>query len=121
MMARAVPPYPQVIDPTAAGQTNRETAEGSPAVRDTRPVESTDPSSVPDLDAMWAAHRTELERKRTKLQQDARAVFKAMEGWDAFNSQEEAWIATCERSREEYGSGRFLLEPSARNATSILG
>jgi hypothetical protein len=33
-----------------------------------------------------------------------------MEGWDAVRGGEAAWVATCERARQDYDAGRFLIE-----------
>jgi hypothetical protein len=61
---------------------------------------------------MEARFRDALERDRQQAQQlrrNARAVYRAVEGWQRVRTQK-AWVRVCEESREEYASGRFLLE-----------
>lgn len=65
-----------------------------------------------DADDGEAKLQAALEQDRQRAQQlrrDARATYQAMEGWQRVRS-EEAWRRVCAESREEYASGRFLLE-----------
>jgi hypothetical protein len=52
--------------------------------------------------------RIAAERNR-ELMFDARAVFRAMDGWGAVRSQDD-WQKTVERSHEEYQRGKFLVD-----------
>src|SRR5687768_8990521 len=94
--------------PAATTQNSGELVAETLATQDTGTT-SVD-QQRPDVDAHWAAHRADLERRRTQIGRDARAVFRAMEGWDTHGRLEEDWVKTCQRSHEEYDSGRFLIE-----------
>jgi hypothetical protein len=70
--------------------------------------------TVPDeadltLDERFAAWRAERGVAYEALRGQARAAFAAMRGWEAVETEEE-WLALCERTGEEYASGRFLIE-----------
>jgi hypothetical protein len=58
------------------------------------------------------AYREALEKGRRQakqLRRNARTVFRALEGWQRVGAAEE-WAKVWQESREEYESGRFLLE-----------
>jgi hypothetical protein len=65
-----------------------------------------------DVDDSDAKLRAALEKDRQRAQQvrwDARATFRAMEGWQRVRSEED-WLKVCSDSQEQYESGRFFLE-----------
>ena len=73
-----------------------------------------------ELEALWREWKAERDRRATQLRRDARAVFKAMEGWQRLETADD-WVRTCEEAREAYGSGRFLvgrLGPSGSSTRS---
>jgi hypothetical protein len=72
------------------------------------------------LPSRLAQDRADLETRRQAAQQadqwhykqlrwNARAVMRAMQGWDQVRSPE-AWQAVCEKARGRYRGGEFLLE-----------
>src|SRR2546428_9264731 len=65
-----------------------------------------------DRDDSEATLRYALEQHQQRAQQlrrNTRALHRAMEGWQRARTEED-WARVCEESREEYESGRFLLE-----------
>jgi len=65
-----------------------------------------------DVDDSDAQLRAALEKDRQRAQhvrQNARAIYRAMEGWQRVRSEED-WLKVCADSREQYESGRFFLE-----------
>ena len=62
-----------------------------------------------DIEARFRAALEQDRRHAEQLRRDARAAFRALEGWQRIGSQEE-WVKVCEESQEEYQSGQFLLE-----------
>src|SRR5713101_9461080 len=65
-----------------------------------------------DADDSDAELRAALEKDRQRAQQlrrNARATYRAMEGWQGVGSEED-WLKVCADSREQYESGRFFLE-----------
>src|SRR5713226_7660383 len=60
-------------------------------------------------EARLQAAREKDRQRALQLRRNARATFRAMEGWQHVHSEED-WLQVCEESREEYESGRFLLE-----------
>ena len=62
------------------------------------------------IDEAWSAYQKELEGKQTKLREQARAAYRAMDGWMPQGRDEAAWLETCEQAAEQYQSGRFLIE-----------
>jgi hypothetical protein len=61
------------------------------------------------LEEAGNAHRAERQQRVTQLHRDARAVFRAMEGWQRVTTPE-AWEQTCLEAGKDYRSGRFLIE-----------
>jgi hypothetical protein len=61
------------------------------------------------LEEGWDAHRAEKQQRVSRLRRDARADFRAMEGWQRVTSPE-AWQETCREAGEDYRSGGFLIE-----------
>jgi len=62
-----------------------------------------------DIEARFRAALEQDRRHAEQLRRDARAAFRALEGWQRIGSPEE-WMKVCEESQEEYQSGQFLLE-----------
>src|SRR5437870_2516322 len=62
-----------------------------------------------DIEARVREALEKERRQAEQLRRNARAAFRAMEGWQRIGSQEE-WVKVCEESRTEYESGQFLLE-----------
>jgi hypothetical protein len=63
----------------------------------------------PSLDERVRAWREADARRYQQLRRHARGVYRAMEGWAAV-PDEEAWHQTWLQARDDYRSGRFLLE-----------
>ena len=61
------------------------------------------------IDAAWREWQAERDRRSARLRHDARAVWRAMEGWQRVGTEEE-WLRTVEESRDAYRSGRFLVD-----------
>ena len=76
-------------------------------------VEAYEASLQPDGSHDFATYKAEYERRlaerHRKLEMDARATFRAMDGWQTFESLDE-WRATIDRATDEYDRGVFLLE-----------
>src|SRR5713101_5619889 len=65
-----------------------------------------------DADDNDAKFRAALEKDRQRAQhvrRNARATYRAMEGWKGVRSEED-WLEVCADSREQYESGGFFLE-----------
>src|ERR1700730_7592400 len=65
-----------------------------------------------DADDSGAELRAAIEKERQRAQQlrrNTRATYRAMEGWQRVGSEED-WLKVCADSREQYESGRFLLD-----------
>jgi hypothetical protein len=65
-----------------------------------------------DVDDSDAQLRAALEKDGQRAQQvrrNARATYRAMEGWQGVRSEED-WLEVCADSQEQYESGGFLLE-----------
>jgi hypothetical protein len=62
-----------------------------------------------DLDAYMAEYERGLAERHRKLLAEARASFRAMDGWAMVKSQED-WQATVRKAAEDLDSGAFLLE-----------
>ena len=52
---------------------------------------------------------SELDIQHRELKYDAQSVFRSVKGQRGVHSKEQ-WDAMCEKSREDYASGRFLVE-----------
>ena len=61
------------------------------------------------LEEAWEAYRAERQQRVTRMRHDARAVFRAVEGWQRVTTPE-AWQETCLEAGKDYRSGRFLIE-----------
>ena len=61
----------------------------------------------------WALFKAEYERRlaerQERLRHDARAVFRAMDGWHRVQTQED-WQATVQKATEDLDSGGFLID-----------
>jgi hypothetical protein len=64
---------------------------------------------VTDLEARLQAAQQADQWHYTQLRWNARAVMRAMQGWDQVRSPE-AWQEVCEEAQRRYQSGQFLLE-----------
>src|SRR5712692_10295137 len=65
-----------------------------------------------DADDSDAQLRAALDKDRQRAQhvrRNARATYRAMEGWQRVRSAED-WLQVCADSQEQYESGRFFLE-----------
>jgi hypothetical protein len=65
-----------------------------------------------DADDRDAKLRAALEKDRQRgkqLRWNARATYRAVEGWRGVHSEED-WLKVCADSQEQYESGRFFLE-----------
>jgi hypothetical protein len=64
-----------------------------------------------DLETRLQKARAEDQRRYTQILWDARAVMRAMQGWQGIDRNTEAgWRQACEEARQRYHSGRFLIE-----------
>jgi len=77
-------------------ETKRD--DGEPALRD-----------ADDSDAKLRAALEKDRQQARQLRRNSRATYRAMEGWQRVGSEED-WLKVCADSREQYESGRFLLE-----------
>ncbi len=61
----------------------------------------------------WALYEAEYERRlaerHQRLMTDARAAYRAVEGWGSVTTREE-WEQTVEQARDEYDRGAFLID-----------
>ncbi len=65
-----------------------------------------------DADGRDAKLRAALEKDRQRAKQvrwNARATYRAMEGWQGVRSEED-WVKVSADSQQQYESGRFFLE-----------
>jgi hypothetical protein len=66
-----------------------------------------------DGETDWALFQAEYERRlaerHERLMGDARAAYRAMDGWGTVKSRED-WEQTVERARDEYDQGAFLID-----------
>lgn len=66
---------------------------------------------IDDLETRLQQARAEDQQRYTHLLWDARAVMRAMQGWQGMDrNTEEGWQQACVEARERYQSGRFLIE-----------
>src|SRR5215212_1645622 len=56
----------------------------------------------------WTASQAEYLAEYERLMTDARASYRAMDGWSTVKSRED-WDQTVERARDEYDGGAFLI------------
>jgi hypothetical protein len=72
---------------------------------------SDEPSQDENRDLAEAVREEQVskERQLTRMTRDARAVFRAVEGWPHIRDRE-TWLQTCEEAVQNYQSGRFLIE-----------
>jgi hypothetical protein len=67
----------------------------------------------PDGEWDWATYKAVYERglaeRQERLQHDARAVFRAMDGWGLVKD-EAAWLAMIDQAEEGIATGRFLID-----------
>lgn len=73
-------------------------------------------ATTPEEAAEWAAIEAQVraqqaaaDRRYQGLLHDARAVYRAMEGWHNVKTEAD-WLRLCAEARESYRSGRFLVE-----------
>ncbi len=62
-----------------------------------------------ELEVAWRAWEAERSRRAEHLRHDARAVYRAVEGWQRVQTAD-GWEQTCDEAHESYRSGRFLIE-----------
>ena len=62
-----------------------------------------------DRKAELQAARDRDRQQALQIRRNARATFRAMEGWHRVDSEED-WLKVCADSQEQYESGQFLLE-----------
>jgi hypothetical protein len=62
-----------------------------------------------DLQVLQAEYERRLAERREKLLHNARAVFRAMDGWASINSQDD-WQETVRKAAEDLDSGAFLID-----------
>ncbi len=67
------------------------------------------PEERAELEAQLREVQARDGQKHDQLLRDAQAVNKAVEGWHLVEGPD-AWAKTCEQSRADYHSGRFLIE-----------
>jgi len=67
-----------------------------------------------ELEEASNVRRAERQQRVAHLRHDARAVYRAMEGWQRVTSPE-AWQETCREAGKDYRSGRFLIERLGAN------
>jgi hypothetical protein len=76
-------------------------------------AEATAPDGSVDDARRFEVFKAEYERRiaerRVKLTRDARAVFRAMDGWARVESAD-AWQATVEQAAEDLEAGNFLID-----------
>src|SRR6266540_2407012 len=61
------------------------------------------------VDDPFRAWEEATARRYTDLRHDARAIFRAMEGWGLVKDQD-AWVQTCQESAEQFQTGAFLID-----------
>ena len=69
----------------------------------------TQPDGSHDLEAYMAEYHRRLAQRHQQLLTEARAAFRAMDGWAMVKSQEQ-WQETVQRAAEDLDTGGFLLE-----------
>jgi hypothetical protein len=62
-----------------------------------------------DWELFQAEYETRLAERHKRLMTDARAVFRALEGWGTVKTQED-WEQTVQQAYQDFGSGRFLID-----------
>ena len=62
-----------------------------------------------DDEVYLAEYQRGLAERHERLQHDARAVFRAMDGWSGIGSIEQ-WQAAVRQADEDYASGQFLID-----------
>ena len=62
-----------------------------------------------DADVYFAEYKKGLEQRHERLMTDARAVFRALDGWAAVRTAED-WQESVRRAAEDLDSGGFLIE-----------
>ena len=75
----------------------------------TPPVTGEDTDTAADPDARWHQQLAERQQRSQDLRNQARAVYRAMEGWDRVQSAED-WQDICAESAAAYESGEFLVQ-----------
>src|SRR5207247_782245 len=63
----------------------------------------------PQAQADFLAAKAERAEQYEQLRREARAAYRAMEGWHHVED-EAAWLATYEQARHHYQWGRFLID-----------
>ena len=62
-----------------------------------------------DNEVFLAEYQRGLAERHKRLQHDARAVFRALDGWSGIGTLEE-WQAAVRQAEDDYASGQFLID-----------
>ena len=69
-----------------------------------------------DFDVFRAEYERGLAERHQRLERDARASSRAMDGWSRVQSQED-WLETVRQAYEALYTGSFLIQRSGPSAT----
>src|SRR5262249_27039865 len=111
---RASAPRPPTGDPRMVmtdEQKHDALAELHPIEREmiARDQEARDAGTPMTLDQLGEVHRQIVAERHRRLERDAHASWRAMEGWGNVTTEEE-WQAAVIQADEDYTSGQFLLD-----------
>src|SRR5215510_11057290 len=74
-------------------------------------MSSLKPEQSAELDARIQEHQAHVREQYEKLRKDARAVYRAVDGWHSGKFKDaDGGVQTCEEAAQDYCSGRFLIE-----------
>src|SRR5262245_31978887 len=62
-----------------------------------------------DWDVYKEVHKRGLAARQERLRSDARAAFRAMDGWAGVKDEAD-WLAKVEQAEEGLATGRFLID-----------
>jgi len=80
-----------------------------PSAEDDAIVAAQRPDGSFDHEVYFAEYRRGLAERRKRLMTDARAVFRAMDGWQSVKTPDQ-WEATVRQAAEDLDCGGFLLD-----------
>jgi hypothetical protein len=72
-------------------------------------MSSLTPEQSAELEARIQERQAHARERYEKLRKEARAVYRAVAGWHSVKDPD-GWDRTCEEARQDYCSGRFLIE-----------
>ncbi len=72
-------------------------------------IDVTDDAQRAHMEAESSDALEKIRQRAQQLHRNARAVYRAVEGWQRVRSEEE-WVRISEESQEAYESGQFLLD-----------